>query len=163
MASFTSQNFFTAFRIIHGSLLTGLVLFTGVTILLLGDLQSTFHGINYDLLTFYGVGLALVFSALLGDYLVSKNMFAKNAAEPTLKAKLTGYQSSNIVKWAIIEGAALFNIVNFLIHADIIFLVLAVFMIVFLLTKRPSPKKAALHLNLSREEVEVMKRNEEIG
>ncbi len=75
---------------------------------------------------------------------------------PTLKEKIGFYQSANIVRWALIEGAALFSIVCFLLTSNYAFLALAVALIILFMVLKPTKEKICIQTGISSQELEQL-------
>ncbi|MEP6748157.1 MAG: hypothetical protein ABJB86_10565, partial [Bacteroidota bacterium] len=66
--------------------------------------------------------------------------------------KLNDYRTAAIIKWAMIEGAALFAIICFMITRNYAFIALAFALIIFFALQAPSKLKLMLQLQISESE-----------
>lgn len=76
---------------------------------------------------------------------------AKNKA--TLQEKLVIYQSSSIIRYALLEGTALLAIVTFGNEYNFFYLIFAAIAIGYVLYLRPTKDKITTDLNLTAKEV----------
>lgn len=140
----TPNNFMRTLQIIHMAMISG-VLFFGV-----------FSFINKkDTMVFYNEGdvLLYVYPALaigavfLGQFLF-KNQISSLKAKEDLKEKLGGYQTASIIKFALIEGAAFFGLVQFFTSGSMAYLAITGLLVVYLLLQKPTKTKVASDLDL---------------
>lgn len=90
-------------------------------------------------------------SIFLSDFLFKK--MAKSFPESdTLRDKLTKFQTASIIKYGILEGAALFSVVIFANTQNLIYLIIGVFLIFYLFLLKPTKQKIESVLNLTGEE-----------
>jgi hypothetical protein len=107
-------------RLIQIALAAGQLMFGGVALFVARP-----EGVSADIST----NLIIVIGAMVGCIVASRKLFAVRlkAAQETQDVieKLKVYQSAKIIQWALIEGAVLFAIVNYLIFADSVFMLIA--------------------------------------
>jgi len=84
-----------------------------------------------------------VLAIVLSNFMF-KNMISKIDSNLSLEIKMGTYQSSSIVRWAILEGAALV-----LLFLKPEFFIFGIVIIVYLLTIRPTEDKVNNDLNLT--------------
>ena len=139
--------------ILHFALFAGQILFLLVATLL----------ISLDLfppaLSKYAPELILlsalieVIAILLARFIYRRKLKKINAEVTTLPRKIESYRAANIIRWSILEGAALIVIVLFLLTNQwlILFIVLALLFIFY--TTRPTAPNIASDLKVSEQEI----------
>lgn len=97
------------------------------------------------------VPLIAISSIFVGDLLIKKwigNLPEKMA----LRDKLAKFQSAAIIKYALMEGAALFALVIFSNTQNLTYFLIGVFMIFYLILQRPTKDKVERMLNFKGKE-----------
>ena len=132
-------------------MVVGVAIFFGVIWTMVGD------NIKYDLdfsdpliildLLYFPV-------ALIMSYIIPGRRVQAVAKSESLASKFNGYRSAMIVKYAIIEGSALFTIVVFKLTEQAIPAGVAILLLVILVILKPTPERFIFDLSLSSEEVE---------
>jgi len=77
------------------------------------------------------------------------NSISKNA---DLKEKLIKYQSASIIKYAVLEGVALFSIVIYTSTNNFLYLLIAAGLLLYLILQRPTSSKIICDLDLKDNE-----------
>lgn len=90
-------------------------------------------------------------SIFFGD-LIFKKMVKGIPEKMGLKDKLAKFQSASVIKYALLEGAALFAVVIFSNTQNLTYFVLGAFLIFYLILQRPTKNKVENLLNLRGEE-----------
>ena len=131
----TQPPFFVITRILHLALLTGLILFAGIVMVLTWG--------NWVVLAEEGRIFLLVASGLVAtsigmSFILQNVLAAKVSRAPDVYQAQAAYQVMCLVRWALAEGPGLCCLVFFLIHRDVVFLVLALLCIAFLVCRGPS-------------------------
>lgn len=67
----------------------------------------------------------------------------------TLEEKLIAYQSSHIIRIALIEGPAFLSIVIFMISNNLFYLIIALVLLAYLISLRPTSDRVKQDLNLN--------------
>lgn len=145
--------FWTTLRILHGSLLMGVLLF-GLVIHFV--LQPTAGGSELVQLFNYlvpGVFVAVVSVSIL--FLNGRVKQARNYDE--VADRLHAYRNLSIVRWALIEGATLFALVTYLLAGDFNLLILGALGFGYLLLQRPDKNRMIAELDISNQEVNEMR------
>ncbi|WP_318309720.1 hypothetical protein [Flagellimonas crocea] len=88
---------------------------------------------------------------LLGDFLFKK-ITGSLPREMELLTKLTRFQTASIVKYALIEGAAIFCMVIFTNTQNLTYLLIGALIVLYLLFQRPTKQKIEDVLDLRGEE-----------
>ncbi|MDT0621165.1 hypothetical protein [Croceitalea vernalis] len=142
----TSRNFLKTISIIHLAMVIG-PLFAATIFYMNTEIIT--NGTQNDIFIYVFPLIAL------GGIFASKymfNLFIKNLKNhKTLQAKLTGYQTASLIKYALIEGPAFLNIVWFSQTGNLLFLTIGGVLIIFLFTQRPRANKIEIDLNLNSE------------
>lgn len=98
------------------------------------------------------MGLAIIFMGLF----MFKSQLDKLHEEADVEAKITGYQTAFIIRCAFLEGAALMNIVGFMLSANAIFLALPAIAVAIMILTRPTKQSVIDALNLSYPDTEKL-------
>jgi hypothetical protein len=139
-------------KLIFYSLNTGLLIFFMVGVYL-NDMQIPGFSQEIDLLTVVNV---LLLGAIPVGYTISgRKMEAIDPAEPFQK-KFEQYQTSMIIRWAMIEGTALFSIVGLILLQDAKQLVLFVLCVLVLSLNTISKEKVIRQAKLNAEEARLL-------
>lgn len=143
----TSKSYFTSLKIIHFALTAGVVFFLLIAIAL------QFTGFEPELKEMETILLGITAFAAIAGIFTGNLLFRKRLEQlvelKSLKEKLTGYQSALIVKYAVVEGPVFFCVVAYLLTANILFPVIAVFLVFVLVLFAPRKDKLISDLNLS--------------
>ena len=135
--------------IIHLALLAGMVLFAGVVYSITPNPVLNFKDTDEHFL------ILVPFMAITGiaaSVFVSKQQIAKAKEGETLNAKIAGYLSASIIKFALLEGPALFGIVGFLLTTNLLYLLISIVIMLYFLSQRPVKQNVIDQLGLSYEE-----------
>ncbi len=106
------------------------------------------------------VPVVAISSIFLGDF-VFKKIIKALPNNMTLREKLMKYQTASIIKFALLEGAALFSIVIFGNTQNLTYLIVGLLLIFFLFLQRPAKQKIETTLNLRGEEKAKFDRTDE--
>jgi hypothetical protein len=134
-------------RIIHISLLSGIVFFAIVAYLIRTRSGSMVGPRELEILTYISLIFILV-ELPLAYWLHTRKM--KSIADwPDLNSKLDAYKASHIVKIAMFEGAGFFSCLVLLLGGKNMVLVQILIVLIIMLLENPSATKVANELNLS--------------
>jgi len=147
----TSKQYFRTAKVIHLALVSGVVIFASVASFLMSGEELKF-GYSTDTNIFYILVGVLGLWALFGGEAIFRNQIKKAKIQPALEQKMMQYQSANIVKYAWVEGVALFSIVAAMLTLSIWFLVITGFLVLVLASYHPSVDKAVKELDLNVDE-----------
>jgi hypothetical protein len=100
--------------------------------------------------------------SLVAGQLIFKNWLARISNEIFLKEKIKGYQSATIIRFALLEGSALFAIVAFILSLNMLFLIIAGVLIVYFGFLKPTKPRTETDLKLSYEEKLVFDREDDV-
>lgn len=93
------------------------------------------------------IGLVGIFAANFMFKIFTKAAVQKE----TLGKKLAGFQQASLIKYALLEGPAILNLVWFSTTGNLLFLTVAGVLILFLFMQRPTKSKVELALQLKGE------------
>lgn len=143
---------FRALKIIFYALNTGLLLFFMVGVYL-NEMQIPAFKQELDILTI--VSLFLLISIPVG-YSISNRKFDAIDAGASFSTKWEQFQSAMIIRWAMIEGAALFALVGLIVLQDAKQLVLFIVCIVVLSMNSVTRDKATRLAKLNPDESKAL-------
>lgn len=129
---------FQVLQIIHIALCAGVFLFAAVTMLLIGQSGNfSFDSMNENVFALLAIGFGAVASFVSG--MLATQFWGKiNKRVDENSVKFAGYRTGSIIQWAMIEGAALFSIVSFLLYSNYFFLILGLALLLVLFSRRPT-------------------------
>ena len=149
---FQAKGAFRALKLIFYSLNSGLLIFFIVGIYL-NDMQIPEFKEGFDILTY--VNIFLMASIPAGYTLSSRKMEAIDAGE-TFAQKFMQFQAAMIIRWAMIEGTALFSLVGLIVLQDAKQLVLFVICILVLSSNTVTKEKVTRMAKLNSEEAKAL-------
>ncbi|QDH78688.1 hypothetical protein FKX85_06420 [Echinicola soli] len=157
----TSKAYFNNLTMLHRMLLVVQIAFFAAAYFLTD--RSTVSNEELNSLFTYLIPV-LVLAGIAGSNLLFRKQLAKLIETSELKAKLIGYLSSLMIKYALLEIPSMLSIVAYFITANYLFLGMAVVVLVVFILDRPSMGKAITDLRLSGiERQKVENPNEEIA
>lgn len=139
---------FRILKIIFYALNTGLLLFFIVSIYL-NEMQIPPFKEGFDILTYVNVFLLAAIPA--GYSISTKKMEAIDAGDSFAK-KFEQFQAAMILRWAMIEGAALYSLVGLIVLQDAKQLVLFIICILVLSSNTVTKEKVTRMAKLNSEE-----------
>jgi hypothetical protein len=139
-------------RLIFFGMNTGLLLFFMVSIYLTGMQLPEFKE-EFDILTF--VNLFLLVSIPLGYSLSTRRMEAIDAGD-SFQKKFEQFQTAMILRWALIEGCAIFSLVGLVVLQDAKQLVLFVVCVLVLSSNTITKDKVTRMARLNTEESKAL-------
>jgi len=95
----------------------------------------------------------LVIAGILSSNIIFRVKLNGVIESEDLKLKMTVYRESLIIRYALLEGPALFALAAIFITNNINFLVYAGLIVVLLVSKRPTKKSAIADLALNQHEI----------
>ncbi|MCR9183496.1 MAG: hypothetical protein NXH73_11280 [Flavobacteriaceae bacterium] len=118
---------------------------------------------NIDL-TFFIVLLVLSLFGVLGGNIIKKNVLKTAKLKNSLREMLGTYQTASLIRYATLEAPALLAIVYYILTEQFLFLLIAIALMGYFLSIRPTKSKIALELQLNREEqMQFNKENQELN
>ncbi|MEO5684122.1 MAG: hypothetical protein ABIQ88_15875 [Chitinophagaceae bacterium] len=151
-----TTGYLKALKITHKVLLAGQCLLLGIVVFLVAvkKLPPATPQLDKLLQVF---ALLLAFTGGYAATIVFKKKLANiNGTAANVTAKLASYRAANIVKWAIVEGAAIFSMMCFLLTGNYSFAALSLALIIFFVLLSPSVIKIMLQLQLSQQEADAL-------
>ena len=139
---------YRAMRVIFYALNTGLLLFFIVAVYLNGMQLPPFRE-GFDILTYVNVFLLAAIPA--GYSISSKKMEGIDPAD-SFSRKLEQFQAAMIIRWAMIEGCAIFSLVGLVVLQDAKQLVLFVVCVLVLSSNTVTKDKVTRMARLNTEE-----------
>jgi len=139
---------YRALRIIFYALNSGLLLFFIVTIYLSGMQLPPFQE-GFDILTFVNV---VLLAAIPAAYSISSRRMEAIDPADSFSRKFEQFQAAMIIRWATIEGVALFSLVGLIVLQDSKQLVLFVICILVLSSNTVNKDKVTRMAKLNTEE-----------
>ena len=133
-----AKKFFFTIKLIHFALVFGLIMFGGITLVVAGREMSLTP--SYSNLLIIMAGLNCL--ATIGLSFVIPFIHRKITAAPTtVSLALQRYQTFCLIRWAVIEGGALFACVVILLTKNILPIILFAISATFLIYRYPSRKE----------------------
>ncbi|WP_299433801.1 hypothetical protein [uncultured Maribacter sp.] len=144
--------FLKTLNFLHLSLVLGLILFTVIAYMQNSEITAQPDSSNPFL---YAVPIIAIIG-YFGSQFLSKKMLSKITSNLSLEEKLKKYKSASHVKFMIIELPAIFALFAFYTTSNALPLVIAVSLIAYLFSQKPSLNKIKTDLNLSKEEIKAL-------
>ncbi|MEO9531266.1 MAG: hypothetical protein ABJG68_11920 [Crocinitomicaceae bacterium] len=143
------QNFFRTNKIIYFALLMGMLLFLAVSIFI--SKEDLVFYLDFSEPLFLVVPV-LMFGCIAASTFIPKKLLAPIKNTKDLTQKTTVYNTSSIIKYALIEGPVLLSIVCFILTHSLYFLVFTAIGILYFVTLKPNPEKISRDLELTYDE-----------
>lgn len=150
----TSKEYFKYNKIIFIALLTGQIVFAMVCVLLNKDkpVNDTINGNETNMLIVAIISLSL----LIASFYIPRIRLEKIRQVEDIKRRLYDYRATLIIKFALVEGATLFAIVQYLLTGSIYILGFAALLILVSLTNWPSQEKTIKELELNKTDIDII-------
>ncbi|KQC29842.1 hypothetical protein [Flagellimonas eckloniae] len=145
----TPNNFIKTLSIIHLGLMMGPVLFGFVAYSQSVNAIQDFS--NTEDVFFIIVPIVTLSGIFMGNLLFNKLLKSAIKADG-LKAKLAGFQTASLIRYAFIEGPAFLGVVAFQLTENLTYLYIAGVLILFLYLLRPTKDKIERGLELRGKE-----------
>ncbi|NHF60226.1 hypothetical protein FK220_012800 [Flavobacteriaceae bacterium TP-CH-4] len=142
------KSFLKTLKFIHTSFLIGLVI---VTFFAFWQQNSFIAEMDADDFLIYAVPVLAAIGYFVSQWLFQKMVKGIGKEEP-ISNKLGAYRTASIIKYALIEGPALFASAAYYLNGNALHLVIGIFMVFYLFRQRPSRQKIETALPLTREE-----------
>ena len=159
----TSSLYFKALTILCYAMAAGIVLFSIIVFALIAsgvDFSSGRHGGSstapLPALPFEIVAIILAVGGLLGGNTLFNTKVAATRYNGSLLEKTNAYRAAVILRYALLEGPALFSVIVCLLTGQIIVLVITAIMVAVMLYSLPSKERLISDLQLSFEETNVI-------
>lgn len=131
--------------IIHLALMAGQIIFAAVCIALTGKTEIILNPAN-DL--FFILVPALAVFGMTGSNLIFKKLLDQARQKSTDAAKIAGYRTALIVRYALLEAPSLVGIVAYFLTGNLFYIFISGFIILFFLTFRPTKEKMEMDLSI---------------
>jgi len=151
----SSKEFFKIISIIHLALVSGIVLFGIVIYFFIADFQQPDTRSEIAGMLVYLVP-GLVIAGIIASNIIFRVKLNGVIDSDDLKQKMTVYRELLIIRYALLEGPALFALAAIFITNNINFLVYAGLIVILMATKRPTKKSAIADLALSQQEISAL-------
>lgn len=146
------RNSFTQIVILQTALTFSVVLVT-IVILFLNYTNPIGGSIDeIGAIYFLLASMALTFAAILGGKIIFAKILEKLRAKEILEEKMQGYMKAIVIRFAMMEAAAIFSAVSLLLTGSLYFLIMIAIAFFFFIAERPSRGKIAMELNLTPDE-----------
>lgn len=142
---------FNSLKIVFRALLIGMIIFWSIS-LLLQNIKFISTVSASAIKTFQYISAVVVLSCVWSSIHVYKRKLERVKSIENFSEKIAAYRAAYIFKLALLEGAALFNIIISLITSDKFFSIGAALIIVLFALQFPSKQKAIIELNLNEME-----------
>lgn len=152
----TSKEFFKLTALIHLGLVIGVVLFGLVVYFFIIDFQHPDTQSEAAKLLVYLVP-GLVIAGILASNIIYRIKLNMIKGSEDLKTKMMGYRESLIIRYALLEGPALFALTAIFITNNVNFMVYAGLMVALMILKRPTLRTAIMDLELDQQETAILK------
>lgn len=110
--------------------------------------NATINFNDSDNIFFYIVPLFAIVGAIASQFLFKKTI-TRAHDKSSLSEKLTHYQSSKLIQYALVEGPAFLGIVIFLTTSNQYYLLISAVLLVLLISLRPTLSEIKGHLKLT--------------
>lgn len=147
-----NQNKITQLTIIHFALLVGMISITAIfTFLSYSNPISENEGDDL-LIIFLIVAVVFTISSLIGSKLIFSKLVESARKKEDFEKKISAYVTAVVIKFALIEPAAIFSALSILLTGSYYFLILIAISLFFFLVEKPSKEKLIMDLTLSQDE-----------
>ncbi|RDY58879.1 hypothetical protein [Flagellimonas nanhaiensis] len=146
---FTPSGFIRTLSILHIALLAGPTLIGGIFYF---QSKETHFSFNDTEDVFLIVVPVFAISGLFLSDFIFRQLIKKIPSKDSLRQKLARYQSASIIKYALLEGPAIFGAVAFFNTQNLAYLLIAGILVLYLALQYPTKDKIERNLNLRGEE-----------
>jgi hypothetical protein len=130
---------------LHFALLIGQIILAAVFIVLTGNTEIILTPAG-DLF-FMLVPATALFAIFISGFMFKKLLEQANT-RTTLSEKLSLYRPALLVRFAILEGASLFGLVAYFLNANLFYVFVSAFVMIYFFTLRPTKEKLEMDLQL---------------
>jgi hypothetical protein len=150
----TTQQYFRALTVLHFTLTTGLTLFIVLAYFLQGAMAQ---GNNETLANIFEYMVpALAFICIAAGNVLYKKRMNDIKTKNSLAEKLNDYRAAFILRDALLEGAALFAVIAYMLCGEWILLGVAIFLLLIFIFINPTKDKLIKDLELSSDETVII-------
>jgi hypothetical protein len=144
------EKFFTTINILFFALLSGqtIYFFIGLFLIQSGNVKEV-PGLN-------SIFMFITPVIVLSSFLASRFIYTKQVTDfdksSSLEIKLVSYRTNNIIRFALLEGANIFNITIMIITVNYFFAALFIIIIVLFFLDRPTKEKFIVDYEISSDD-----------
>jgi len=142
------KGFFKTLKIIYGSLIFGVFLFTALTYL---SIKKIVPNVDGNMMFVVGIPIVSVAGILMSNLLYA-SILRKITSNDDLQKKLSRYLTANLLRAVFLEIPAFLSIAATFISGNVVFLFAALMMALMMYFKFPSKEKFAAEVTLNRKE-----------
>jgi hypothetical protein len=140
-----SKTYLRVNSMLHFALLIGQIILAAVFIVLTGNTEIILTPAG-DLF-FMLVPATALFAIFISGFMFKKLLEQANT-RTTLSEKLSLYRPALLVRFAILEGASLFGLVAYFLNANLFYVFVSAFVMIYFFTLRPTKEKLEMDLQL---------------
>ncbi|MBK9591648.1 MAG: hypothetical protein IPO32_09120 [Crocinitomicaceae bacterium] len=140
-----SKTYLRANSMLHFALLAGQIMLAIVFIVLTGKTDII---LNPEGDLFFVLVPAFALAALFISGFMFKKLLVQANSKTTLAEKLSLYRPALLVRYAILEGASLFGLVAYFLNANLFYVFVSAFVMIYFFTLRPTKEKLEMDLQL---------------
>ena len=155
----TPKKYIKTLSTIHLALLGGMLMFVAVSYM---QIETNILSFDYENDTFFLLVPLLTLGGVVASFIVPAKTINALPKESSLREKLMAYQTSSIIKYALIEGPSLFAIVSYMQTENLYYLIIAGALMTYFLTLRPSKSKIEMDLSLDFEHKSAFNQMDEV-
>ena len=131
------SSFFKTLSIIHLALVVGIVAFGTFKYMNNGSFKANADPNDVFI---YVIPVVAAFGYFMSQFMFKKQLQAIHRTD-SLTLKLQKYQASSIIKYIFIEGPAFLALIAYGFNGNALFLVIAIFLVVYLYSQKPTKLK----------------------
>lgn len=155
VSKISAKEYFRTLKILHFALAMGQLLFAGVTLLLVFGKNSSYQqNAIQELMVFAYLVPAFALAGLAASILVFKNRLSKFKTFNSLDQKTAYYQTTQIIRWASIEGPSVLALVVFLLTGNLLIFGVFALLVLYIVSLYPSRDKAIADMELNYNETQ---------
>ncbi len=126
---------YRSLKILHSALLAGCMMLIIVLTFIVGD--NDIHNIKFPPDIFGVVGIVIAVMSLFFSNFIYKNLLTKIDNKITSEDDFMVYRSACVIRWALLQGSAILNIMFFYTFGNGLLFYVAVTMWLFLFLAKP--------------------------
>lgn len=149
----SQHSLISVLRMLFFAMLFGQISFGAIIAFVMGKTTAVQLPIDSKI----AMAIVVLFSAvaILVAYKVYAAKLLKARACSDTKQKLEGYKTASIVRWAIMEGVCLLNVILFFVLGDFNFLFCALAVLALFLTTMPTSSKLINELGIDMQDLDA--------
>jgi len=147
------QSTLKSLQVLHKAMLVGQIIFAAIAVFLNYTDKFPPSLASQDQLLQL-IAVAVSFACVFIGHAVFKKKVAQARDISGIKEKATLFRTASIIQFALLEAAAMFCIICFLLVGNYSFIALAIAIMLWFAMNAPSKMKAMLLLRMSEEEME---------